>query len=220
MWPGQALDIPPDQISLHGSSGSTFPGLPRPSFPIFYGVNLQVETVHETKAWRSDSVLPQRPIPFVRLHEPRVCHQYFAFSFSFSFSRSRSLCPFWVEVHSEKVSYVAPICGKRFRYSQSDCCSLSSALFDRKKVEAESCDGFVIGVNLWSSFLIHVCSYDNGFIRRTPLQVAGGKRTSPPRMVCTCEHFNGKLVFYLKYLLFSFRLPPAWCDLRFVRAAF
>ena len=82
-----------------------------------------------------------------------------------------------------------------------------------KKVEAESCDGFVIGVNLWSSFSLQVCSYDNGFIRRTPLQVAGEKRTSPPRMVCTCEHFNGKLVFYLKYLLFSFRLPPAWSSL-------
>ena len=133
MWPRQALDIPPDQISLHGSSGSSFPSLPRPSFPIFYGVNLQVETVRETNVWRLDSVLPQRPVPFVRLHEPRVYHQYFAFSFS----SSPSLCPFWVEVYSEKVSYVAPLCGKRFRYSQSDYCSLSSALFDGKKVEAE-----------------------------------------------------------------------------------
>ena len=44
-----------------------------------------------------------------------------------------------------------------------------------RKSKLKSCDGFVIGVSLWSSFSIHACSYDNGLIRRTPLQVAGGK---------------------------------------------
>ena len=65
-----------------------------PCIPLVYGVNLQVETVHETNVWRLDSVLPQRPVPFVRLHEPRVCHQYFTLVLVFSFSSSPSLCPF------------------------------------------------------------------------------------------------------------------------------
>ena len=193
--------------------GSSFPD-PRPTppvFPIFYGVNLQVETVHETKVWS-------------RILFYHNAHYLLSGCMNLVFAISISLL---VLVFPGRPAFALSelrFTVKRFRTLLRSVASASAILKAivvrclrhcsiERKSKLKSCDGFVIGVNLWSSFSLQVCSYDNGFIRRTPLQVAGGKRTSPPRVVCTCEHFNGKLVFYLKYLLFSFRLPPAWSSL-------
>ena len=113
------------------------PGLPRPSFPILRS-QLASRNSPRNEGLKVGFCFTTTPNTFCQVAWTSCLPSIFRFqSFSFSFSSSRSLCHFWVEVHSEKVSYVAPICGKRFRYSQSDCCSLSSALFDRKKVEAE-----------------------------------------------------------------------------------